>query len=142
MAELFTIVDFQSQRKSSDVETGWLNAAATYPADPNAPAADQPQVRIQHTPPADGTYLYDISATSLLDVASASTEARFTLDGGSTWEDYSRESADTSDRNTLAYNFPIDLTGGVPIDIIFQMKKESGGTLSVFFMNIWIQRVA
>jgi hypothetical protein len=142
MAELFTIIDFQSQRKSSIVETGWTDVAATYPADPNAPAADQPQVRLQQTPPDSGTYLFDISATYLLDTASASTEARFTLDGGSTWENYSKESADTSDRTTIAYNFPLDLVGGVPIDYIFQMKKEATGTLEVFFMNIWIQRVS
>ena len=142
MAELFDIMDFQSERKSSTVETGWTDCAATYPADPNTPAADQPQVRIQHTPPETGTYLFDVSATYLLSVASASTEARFTLDGGATWENYSRESADTTDRTPVSYNFPVDLTSGVAIDFIFQIKKESTGILEVFFMNMWIERVA
>jgi len=143
MPDLFTLIDFQSQRLSGADEPGWSDVGITFPASLDSPAADQPQVRIQHTPLEDGAYILALSATYNINAANNSAVGRFSLDGGSTWEQFSRESKDSTDRITIDYNFPIDFAAGVPIDVVLQLRKETDtNTMQVFFMNLWIQRVA
>jgi hypothetical protein len=135
---LEALLYFEWQSLSSFTNPGWSDVDITYPTVVGSPAADQVEVRIASTAIA-GLYVLNFSATFLIGATNNSTESRFSLDGGATWENFSRESKDTTDRNALAYSFPLEHQGG-DYDFVFQTKKENAtSTLQVFFQNIWFQ---
>jgi len=115
---------------------------AAYPTDPDTPAFDQPQKRIQLASPVAGIYTVTISATWELGSQIRSAYIRFTTDGGTTWEEGVREPKDISDTQFSHYSFPLTLDGSA-IDFIVQARREDASvTMDMHFLNLFIQRVA
>ena len=139
MAELFNIRTFNYVSKSQITDAAWNDVADTYPAVVGSPNADQPEGRIQGTA-LETLYLLGLSCTYSINSTGNSAQARFSLDGGATWEDFSRESKDSTDRQTFDYMFPYPMVAGA-YDIVVQLKKENASnTMQVHFLNLWLER--
>ena len=135
------VYPFRYQALNLSTNPAWSNVANTYPASIGAPADDQPQVCIQGTSPS-GIYMIGTSVTYQISQTNNSVQARFSINGGSTWENFSKETKDSSDVESGIYTFPFVFGGGA-YDFVFQGKKElASGTLAVQFMNIWFNRKA
>ena len=120
-------------------DPGWDDCANTYPASVGAPAADQPQVRIAGTVP-EGQYLLGFSVTWTVNSLTNSLEIRWSLDGGATWETFSRAASDSGDQQAATYAFP-KAQGVGSFDFVMQCRKENAqNQMSVLFMNIWYDR--
>lgn len=130
---------FVYQSLSQSTNPGWIDISDEYPIAVGNPAADQVEVRIQGSNPS-GIYIVGLSATVQITAVNNSIQARFSLDGGSFWENFSRESKDTTDRQSMDYTFPKIHSGGA-YDFVFQMKKENqNNIMQTFFANIWFDR--
>lgn len=130
---------------SMDYQFDSLSATVTdvsnvWPVDPDTVGVDQVQVRIQHDV-SGGLYQFGLSTTAQINATGNSIETRFSLDGGTSWEQQEKESKDGTDRLFTDYLFPLPLDAG-PVDLIVQVKKENAAnTLDVFFANVWLTRV-
>jgi hypothetical protein len=132
---------FIFQGLSNVTNPGWVDTDDAYPLDLTAPAADQPQVRVVGTTDA-GEFMLGVSTTYAITSANNSAQGRFSLDGGATWEDFSKESKDSTDLQALTYQFPFVWPGGA-YDFVFQMKKENTtNNMDVHFMNLWFDKRA
>ena len=88
-----------------------------------------------------GTYQITFSLTFDYDSTNKSAGFQWTLDNGTTWEQFSIEPKDKSDKKALTYTFPSELT----VEAIFNFKMQgkcesSGNTLTVDYANIIIER--
>ena len=85
-------------------------------------------------------YTVALSLTMTMADTNDSALFRFSIDGGSSWEEFSKEAKDANDRVTADYFFPV--TGaGVPFHVILEVSKTSGGnTLDVHYANLVIKR--
>lgn len=109
-----------------------------YPSDPDTVAADEMQVRLQHADRAAGNYVVNVHTHHNIDAINNSVLTRYSTDGGSSWHEASRESADTTDEIEKYIAFPLTHTGGA-VDIILQMRKELvANTLVVRNAEIWL----
>ena len=115
---------------------------SAYPANPDTPAANQPQKRIQLASPVAGTYIVTVSSTWVLPEQNKKGRLRFTTDG-TTWEEASKEIKDLTDVNFADYSFPMTLDGSA-IDYIVQAATDptAAQAMDVHFLNLFINRVA
>ena len=135
--QIWDSLGFNHTSLSQTTNTGWADVDDTY-ATVGAPNADQVEIGLQGTA-VTATYLMAMSATYEINSTGNSVQARFSLDGGSTWENFSRESKDSTDRQSMDYLFPVNLSGAY--DFVFQMKKENASNaLQVHFANLWLER--
>jgi len=83
-----------------------------------------------------GTYEIKISATFTYDTITKSAYFRWSIDGGTNWEEFNVEPKDTTDKKALDYSFPMEHLGGAK-DIRLEYKCEAdGNTLTVLFANL------
>lgn len=89
-----------------------------------------------------GTYEIKISTTFTYNSISKSAYFRWSIDGGTNWEEFSVEPKDFTDKKAMSYSFPYPYLGGV-MDIKLECKCEaSSDTLDVLFANIVFERKA
>ena len=90
---------------------------------------------------AAGTYEVKMSLTYALTTALRSAFFRFSTDGGTTWNEWVSEPADSTDVVPLYYAYPFEHQGG-PLEIIFQSRLEQAGdSLTVNFLDLIFERV-
>jgi hypothetical protein len=119
---------------------GWVNLSNAYPAVVGAPAANEAEVRITAGSHPAGTYELNMSGTYEVDSSTNDAQLRFSLDGGATWEEFSR-GATSGVRSAFAYAFPLPQTVG-SFDFVMQVKKEnSQNTMQLYFASIWFKRM-
>jgi len=83
-----------------------------------------------------GTYEIKISSTFTYNTTGKSAFFRWSIDGGTNWEEFSVEPKDVTDKKALSYDFPYEHLGGA-IDIRLEFKCESASnTLTVLFANL------
>lgn len=138
--KLTDYMPFINDGGNSTDNPGWLDVDSAFPAVVGSPAADQAEVRIQSTVPA-GTYMFGVSVTWTVNSLTNAMQLRFSLDGGTTWEIFSRAASDSGDSQAAAYTFP-KVQGAGTIDFVMQMRKEtSQNQMSILFASIWYHRV-
>jgi len=121
-------------------DPGWDDLANTFPAAVGSPNADQAEVRIAGTVP-EGTYMFGVSVTWTVNSSTNSMQLRFSLDGGATWETFSRAASDSGDQQAAAYEFP-KAQGVGNFDFVMQIRKENfQNQMSLLFANIWYKRM-
>ena len=120
-------------------DPGWDDLANTFPAVVGSPDADQAEVRISGAAPV-GQYLMGFSATWTVNSLTNSLQIRFSLDGGATWEIFSRSASDSGDSQAATYAFP-KAQGVGAFDFVMQCRKENAqNQMSLLFANIWFDR--
>lgn len=97
--------------------------------------------RLTTTEQPAGTYEYKLAMTYSLDSTSSSAYMRFSIDGGSTWNEMVREPKDNTDKIMLAYGFPYEMVAPEIIDIVVEIRKENAGDiLQVYYIDIVAER--
>ena len=108
-------------------------------ANVGSPNANQMEVRVQVTPSA-GVYLFGISMQYTVVGSNTGTiDYRFTFNGGSNWNNFTKEVSGNDDTVAIEYMFPY-VHGGGALDLVFQATKQNG-SISVEFADIWFQRM-
>jgi len=88
-----------------------------------------------------GDYEHMMSITSQYDQTTKSEFFRFSLDGGSTWEESQTEPKDKTDKRYISYPFVRTQVSG-DLQLIIQARKEDvTGVMTVLFANAWIKRI-
>jgi hypothetical protein len=87
---------------------------------------DWTEVNYFTTPDRDaGIYKVGMSVIWKLDTTTKSGMLRYSLDGGSTWQEFQSEPKDKTNDNANVFGMTINHSGG-PIDIRIDMTRESG----------------
>jgi len=87
-----------------------------------------------------GVYEIKISKTFQYNKTGKSALFRWSLDGGSTWEDFSIEVKDITNKTSESYVFPLTHAGGT-LDIKLEAGRESNaGILNIDYANIIVER--
>ena len=81
-----------------------------------------------------GVYEYKHSMTFTIDSTTKSLIFRFSLDGGATWEERSREVKDVTNVEDTESSFPLAL-GVEPVHLRLQAKVESGATAVIKYAS-------
>lgn len=88
-----------------------------------------------------GVYEFTLSLTYQLSVTNRSVYLRFSDNGGATWNEFTSEPKDTTDREPHFYSYPFVHAGG-PFHAIMEMRKEDvSGTLNCFFADLMFKRI-
>ena len=87
-----------------------------------------------------GTYVLTQSMLYSLDSTGDSAYFRFTINGGSTWTEISKEPKDTTDLAPESFSKVLVHPGGV-FDIEIQSRKEAlGDVLTIYDINLFVER--
>ena len=87
-----------------------------------------------------GLYEIKISKTFQYNKTGKSALFRWSLDGGTTWEDFSIEVKDITNKTSESYVFPLTHAGGT-LDIKLEAGRESdAGILNIDYANIIVER--
>jgi len=89
-----------------------------------------------------GEYIVGMSDTYSFDTANKSVFHQFILNGGAP-EEFSKENADVTDRDTFDYIFPFTMAADGLFTFQLDIRKEdTNGTLDCAHGNVWIERKA
>lgn len=98
-------------------------------------------VRLTTLPRAAGVYEYKFSITFGYSTTSRSALFQWSLDGGNSWETFSLEVKDTTNKMPRTYEFPINRQQNGTIDLILQGACEGASdTLTVDYASIVAER--
>ena len=87
-----------------------------------------------------GTYVLTQSMLYSLDNTGASAYFRFTINGGGTWTEIRREPKDNTDLTPESFSKVLVHPGGV-FDIEIQSRKEAlGDVLTIYDINLFVER--
>ncbi len=88
-----------------------------------------------------GTYEFGMSITSKYDQTTKSKFARFSLDDGATWFEFTHEASDKTDSDPTTYSFFLEgVSGDLTLDVECR-KEDATGIMIVEFADVWIKRV-
>jgi len=129
MAELFNILAYEKSLVASvevtAVDPDWLPIN---------------QLVTQEKEPGDYEVLFSMGWS--YDVTNKSGKIRFSLDGGSSWEERSEEPKDKTDKRTSSIILPLTLTTAQTLDIQLEANKEgTDHIMTIHHSLISIQRV-
>lgn len=127
------------ERGDQTTNPAWGDVADTFGVVIGSPNADQVELRIQGTAP-EGVYTLNLSGTVEINSSNNDVEARFSIDGGVTWDFFSRD-VEANARIGWTFAFPIDVGLG-SFDFIGQIKKQNPqNTLQIHGFNMWFHRI-
>lgn len=89
-----------------------------------------------------GCYEFGYSGVHSYDQINKSEYMRFSLDGGTTWQELIREPANTLDIQADSYQFYIRGISGDLSFIVQARAQDATGTMEVYSVNVWIKRVS
>ena len=125
MAEFFTVARFEVDKRKD------LTMTDTY----------QEIGNISMLNAVEGTYEYGFSMTHTFDQTIKSEFVRFSIDGGVTWTEFSKEPSDLTDNIPTTYNFfKTGASGNLSI-IVEARKEDAVGEMIVKFIDTYIKRV-
>lgn len=88
----------------------------------------------------DGTYEVGYSLTYTLDNINTSAYFRYSVDGGSIWNEVVKEPKDSTDSVPMYYAYPF-VHSGAAFDIIFQARKEAPtDVMTINFLDLWLDK--
>jgi len=88
-----------------------------------------------------GIYQYLVSFTFVLDSINSSGEFRYSIDGGSTWFEFSIEPKDINNTQPYTHVFPYEATEDEGLSLMLQgQKQDAGDTLIVQFSDVAIEK--
>ena len=88
----------------------------------------------------EGVYEYKFIMTYNHSTTTKSAYFRFSLDGGTTWNEVRKEVKDVTDNIPVYYGFPVVHPGG-DIDLVIEYRTEvDGNVLNVSFIDIVVER--
>ena len=97
--------------------------------------------RLTETLPLDGTYEFKVSLVYNLNSTTDSAFVRYSIDGGSTWLEFSREPKDKTDNTAVTYSFYKDMTANDVVDFVLEARKENASnTLNIVENNLVIDK--
>jgi len=98
-------------------------------------------VRLTTLPRYSGVYEYSFSITFGYSATSRSAMFQWSLDGGNSWEQFSLEVKDVTNKMPRTYKFPITRDQNGTIDLILQGKCEGASdTLTIDYASIVAER--
>jgi len=128
MADIFSILTYDVDKNSG------LTMTDTY--------QDVANVTMAAPTVVNGWYEFGMSITSTFDTTTKSEFYRFSLDGGTSWNEFTHEPSDQTDEEPFVYIFPKQYTSAEAVNFIVQARKEdTAGTMLVPFADAWIKRV-
>jgi len=133
--QIMDIMTLDYDKLSAPIASLAFNSYATV----GSPNADQMEVRTQVTPSA-GVYLFGISMQyTVVGASTGVIDYRFTFNGGSSWNNFTKETTANDETVAVEYMFPY-VHGGGSLDLVFQATRQNGA-ISVEFADIWLQRM-
>jgi len=88
-----------------------------------------------------GLFIISLNMIYDFNLTTSSVFFRFSLDGGNTWTEVSKEGKDSSDKIPFSYSFVYGLVVNSTIDVIIQGRKETTyGTLDINNLDLYVER--
>ena len=101
----------------------------------------QPVVELVTLPRATGVYEYKFSLTFAYSTSTRSAMFQWSLNGGTTWEEYELEVKDPNNKMPRTYEFPITRAQAGTIHLVLQAKCEGASdTLTIDYASIIAER--
>jgi len=101
----------------------------------------EPIVKVTTPELSAGTVMYGMSWTYSYDANNASVYMRFSINNGSTWNEFISEPSDTTDVNANTYAFPIEVATDGALTLEVEARKETGANqFDVLFFDVWIEK--
>ena len=84
-----------------------------------------------------GVYELKLSMTYSLNSTNTSAFFRFSMDGGTTWNETRKEPKDNTDKLMVDYSFPFEQNANQVVDIVVQARKETAGDImEIYFLDL------
>lgn len=87
------------------------------------------------------TFEYKLSTSFTLDTAIHSALFRFSIDGGSNWDEITLEPSDATNKQSPTYFFPKDVLKDAGLSLILQARKEDAAdVMMILYADVIIEK--
>ncbi len=87
------------------------------------------------------TFEFKMSTSFTLDSAIHSAFFRFSIDGGSTWDEITLEPSDVTNKQSPTYFFPKDVLKNAGVSLILQARKEDAAdVMTILYADVIIEK--